>query len=57
VSWLILKATFYANKKIIGTATGYVRDLAPTETKTFSLTTTDDVGGYDDYRIQIETVR
>jgi predicted nucleotide-binding protein len=57
VSWLRLKATFYANKKIIGTAIGSVRDLEPGETKTFSLTTTDDVGGYDDYRVQIETVR
>jgi hypothetical protein len=57
VSWLRLKATFYADTKIIGTATGSVRDLEPGETKTFSLTTTDDVGGYDDYRVQIETVR
>jgi predicted nucleotide-binding protein len=57
VSWLMLKATFYTNGKIIGTATGLVRDLEPRETKTFSLTTTDDVSSYDDYRVQIETVR
>jgi hypothetical protein len=34
-----------------------VRDLEPGETKTFILTTTDDVSGYDDHRVQIETVR
>ncbi|MDX3191242.1 nucleotide-binding protein [Streptomyces sp. MN03-5084-2B] len=57
VSWLLLKATFYADKKIIGTATGSVQDLEPGETKTFSLTTTDDVSHYDDYRVQIEAVQ
>jgi predicted nucleotide-binding protein len=57
VSWLFLKATFYADKKIIGTATGSVQDLEPGETKTFSLTTTDDVGDYDNYRVQIEAVQ
>lgn len=57
VSWLFLKATFYADKKIIGTATGSVQDLEPGDTKTFSLITTDDVGDYDDYRVQIEAVQ
>ncbi len=57
VSWLLLKATFYADKKIIGTATGSVQDLESGETKTFSLTTTDDVSHYDNYRVQIEVVQ
>ncbi|CAM3406958.1 TIR domain-containing protein [Kibdelosporangium persicum] len=57
VSWLTLKATFYAEKKITGTAVGVVRDLEPDETKTFSLTTADEVYGYDDYKVQIDSVQ
>lgn len=57
VSWLTLKATFYAQGKITGTAVGLVENLEPGEAKTFSLTTSDDVYGYDDYSVQIESIR
>lgn len=57
VSWLTLKATFYGQGKITGTAIGFVKDLEPGETKTFSLTTNDDVHGYDNYTVQIESAR
>lgn len=56
VSMMSLKATFYSKNKITGTALGIVFDLAPHETKTFSLSTTDDVAGFDKYNVQIETM-
>ncbi len=52
-----LKATFYdANGKIMGTASGVVNDLAPGETKTFNLLTTDEVTGYKDLKVQVDTL-
>jgi flagellar basal body-associated protein FliL len=52
-----LKATFYdANSKILGTATGALNDIAPGETKTFSLMTTDEVSGYKDMKVQVDTI-
>lgn len=52
-----LKATFYdANGKILGTASGAVNDLAPGETKTFSLTSADKIEGYEDMKVQVDTL-
>ncbi len=52
-----LKATFYAkDSKIIGTASGAINDVAPGETKTFSLLTTDTVTGYDHMKVQVDTL-
>ncbi|WP_052120603.1 TIR domain-containing protein [Amycolatopsis sp. MJM2582] len=56
VAWLMLKATFYAGGKITGSAMGVVRNLELGEEKSFSLTTSDDVYGYDDYKVQIESM-
>jgi len=56
VSMLRLKATFYSQNKITGIAQGFVFDLAPHETKTFSLNTRDHVDGYDKYTVQIESM-
>lgn len=51
-----LKATFYdADGKIIGTASGFVSDIAAGETKTFNLYTTDNVAGYEDIKVQIDS--
>lgn len=52
-----LKATYYdANRVIIGTASGVVNQLNPNATKTFSLVTLDDVTGYADFSVQVDTV-
>lgn len=52
-----LKATFYdASGKILGTASGAVNDLAPGETKTFTLITADDVTGYANMKVQVDTL-
>lgn len=52
-----LKATFYdASGKILGTASGAVNDVAPGETKTFTLITSDNVTGYKDMKVQVDTL-
>lgn len=52
-----LKATFYdAGGKILGTASGAVNDIAPGETKTFTLLTVDNVTGYKDMKVQVDTL-
>ncbi len=52
-----LKATFYdADGKILGTASGAVNDVAPGETKTFSLMTNDSISGYKDMKVQVDTL-
>jgi hypothetical protein len=52
-----IKATFYdASGKILGTAVGSVNDVAPSETKTFNLYTNDDVTGYKDLKVQVDTL-
>ena len=52
-----LKATFYGpNGEIMGTATGAVNDVAPNETKTFTLITMDNVTGYKDMKVQVDTL-
>lgn len=52
-----LKATFYdASGKILGTASGAVNEVAPGETKTFTLITSDNVSGYKDMKVQVDTL-
>lgn len=52
-----LKATFYdASGKILGTASGAVNEVAPGETKTFTLITGDNVTGYKDMKVQVDTL-
>lgn len=52
-----IKATFYdASGKIMGTATGAVNDVAPSETKTFTLLTMDEVTGHANMKVQIDTL-
>lgn len=52
-----LKATFYdADGRIIGTASGLVSQLAAGETKTFTLTTTDDVSSHVSMKVQIDAL-
>lgn len=52
-----LKATFYdAAGKITGTASGAVNDVAPGETKTFTLLSTTDVTGYANMKVQVDTL-
>ena len=53
----IVKATFYAaDGSIMGTAAGAVNDVAAGETKTFTLLTTDEVAGYKDMKVQVDTL-
>jgi hypothetical protein len=53
----VLGATFYgADRQIIGTASGVVNQLKPGASKTFSLMTLDDVAGYADFAVQIDTI-
>ncbi len=50
-----LTATFYdTDRRILGTARGVVNELAPGQTKTFSLPTWDDVSAYQDFKVQID---
>jgi cytoskeletal protein RodZ len=52
-----LKATFYGKDgKIMGTASGAVNNVAPGETKTFSLMTTDTIAGYDHLKVQVDSL-
>ncbi len=52
-----IKATFYdAGGKILGTATGAVNEIAPGDTKTFTLVTLDSVAGYKDMKVQVDTL-
>lgn len=51
----ILKATFYdAERRIVGTATGAVNQIAPGDTKTFTLTASRHIAGYDSFRVQVD---
>lgn len=52
-----LTATFYgSDRTVIGTASGAVMQLEPGDTKTFTLTTNDDLGGYAEKKVQIDTL-
>lgn len=52
-----LKATFYdAAGKILGTASGAINDVAPGETKTYSLSGKDAVTGYATMKVQVDTL-
>jgi hypothetical protein len=52
-----LTATFYSSDRtVIGTASGVVMQLEPGDTKTFMLATNDDVAGYAEKKIQIDTL-
>lgn len=52
-----LTATFYAaDGSILGTAAGAVNDVAPGETKTFTLMTVDEVTGYKDMKVAVDTL-
>lgn len=52
-----LKATFYdKDGNIMGTAVGAVNEIAPAETKTFSLMSTDKVTGYKEMKVQVDTM-
>lgn len=53
----ILKATFYASDgSIKGTASGAVNDITAGDTKTFNLMSGDDVTGYKDMKVQVDTL-
>lgn len=52
-----IKATFYdANNKILGTASGSVNEVAPSQTKTFNLITMDKVEGYKEMKVEVDTL-
>ena len=52
-----LKATFYdASNNILGTAEGSVSELAPDQTKTFTLSGNDKVTGYKSLKVQVDTL-
>ena len=52
-----LKATFYDTAgKIKGTGIGSVSDLAPAETKTFDIYTSDDITGYATFKVQVDSL-
>jgi TIR domain len=52
-----LKATFYdASGKIVGTADGVVNQLAPGETKTFTLVSTNAIRQYARLKVQVDAV-
>ena len=54
---MFLKATFYdASGGILGTANGAVDSLAPGEKKTFELVTADNVAGYKEFKVQVDSV-
>jgi hypothetical protein len=50
-------ATFYtSDRAILGTADGFVRNLAPGETKIFEIRTTDSIQGYADVKLQVNSL-
>lgn len=52
-----LRATFYdKDKKILGSAVGAVNDIAPGQTKTFSLMSTDKIDGYDSFKVEVDSM-
>jgi TIR domain len=52
-----LKATFYdASSKIVGTADGVVNQLAPGETKTFTLMSTNAIRQYARLKVQVDAI-
>ena len=52
-----IKATFYkADGSIMGTALGAINDIDPGNTKTFNLMSTDDVTGYANMKVQVDTL-
>jgi len=52
-----LKATFYAEDgSILGTASGAMNEVAPGETKTFTLIGNDEIAGYKEMKVQIDTL-
>lgn len=54
---LSIKVTFYdANKKLIGTAIGFLNDVAPGETKTFDAMGEGDFSDAASYKIQVDTL-
>lgn len=54
---MTLKATFYdADGKILGTGVGALNEVAPGETKTFELMVTDDVAGYTEMKVQVDSL-
>lgn len=53
----VIKATFYdENGNIMGTANGVLNNLAPHKTKTFTLMARDDVAGYQNFKVEIDTM-
>jgi hypothetical protein len=53
----VIKATFYDDAhKIVGTADGIVSQLAPGETKTFSLLSLDGIPAHSDVKVQVDTI-
>lgn len=53
---VILKVTFYgAGGRILGTGTGGVSALAAEQLKTFTLTTLDDVSGYQNFKLDVDS--
>ena len=54
---MFLKATFYdASGGILGTANGAVDGLAPSQKKTFELITSDQVAGYKNFKVQVDSI-
>lgn len=52
----ILKATFYSSGNIVGTATGVINQIRPTETKTFNLRSATRVAFFDTLKVQVDTL-
>ncbi len=53
----ILKATFYGpNREILGTGDGVVSQLAPDETKTFTIGIPSGLDSFGDYKVQIDSM-
>ncbi|MGW5714747.1 TIR domain-containing protein [Amycolatopsis sp. NPDC003865] len=52
---LILKATFYAGNRIIGSARGAVDDLVQGECRAFELNTWDDLGAFTRVHVHVDT--
>lgn len=52
-----IKATFYDTEgKILGTAVGAINDVVPGQTKTFNLMSTDEISGYEEYKVEVDTL-